>query len=459
MASIKFYPYLPKGKDKNYKGKSKIYIRLTIKRITDKDHRGTKYLDFRLSTTQTIEDTSTWDYNKNYPKKNSASNKNLHSVLYDLERYIDEEILKQERSTDQSINDFTSDKLKRLIVGFFNDEPLEDLDLLIPYAKDFALKLKSKTYNRNGTNYKFTQNTVDKYLNFANKLEVYEKHLNRKIKIVDVDDEFSNGFLNYLQDNRSMAINTLGRFAKRLKTVIRDAESKGRKVSPKYHKIKGFEDETVVTYLTFDEIDTIIEKKMPTKQLQVAKDWLIIGCYTGQRISDLFRMNNKMFISEDDIDYIRLKQFKTKENVLIPIHYKVRNVLEKYSGDFPPNFYKNEKSNRTLLSNLMKEVCEISGIKQMEKGRYNGVIGMYPKYKLIQNHTCRRSFATNFYGLKEWSTPEIMSITGHKTEKNFLKYIDNKDFHLNKKAGQNMKYMEERDKQKKKQQTQKLRLA
>ncbi|MCG8729571.1 hypothetical protein, partial [Tenacibaculum finnmarkense] len=37
------------------------------------------------------------------------------------------------------------------------------------------------------------------------------------------------------------------------------------------------------------------------------------------------------------------------------------------------------------------------------------------------SHTCRRSFATNLYGKIDNST--IMGITGHKTEKEFLKYI------------------------------------
>jgi integrase len=46
----------------------------------------------------------------------------------------------------------------------------------------------------------------------------------------------------------------------------------------------------------------------------------------------------------------------------------------------------------------------------------------FKKYELISTHTARRSFATNEY-LNETSIIAIMSITGHKTEKSFLKYI------------------------------------
>ena len=46
-----------------------------------------------------------------------------------------------------------------------------------------------------------------------------------------------------------------------------------------------------------------------------------------------------------------------------------------------------------------------------------------PKYEFVSSHTARRSFATNEYKLRNLTTREIMSITGHKTEKSFYKYI------------------------------------
>jgi integrase len=40
----------------------------------------------------------------------------------------------------------------------------------------------------------------------------------------------------------------------------------------------------------------------------------------------------------------------------------------------------------------------------------------------ITSHTARRSFATNYY-LDGFPTMDLMKITGHKTEKAFLRYI------------------------------------
>lgn len=46
----------------------------------------------------------------------------------------------------------------------------------------------------------------------------------------------------------------------------------------------------------------------------------------------------------------------------------------------------------------------------------------YKKFELITTHTARRSFATNAH-LEGLSSISIMKMTGHRSEKVFLKYI------------------------------------
>ncbi|CAM3401110.1 phage integrase SAM-like domain-containing protein [Zobellia roscoffensis] len=426
MASIKFYPYAPKGT-------SKVYVRLTVKRGSD----------FRLSTGLTIKDAKAWSSKTNYPKTTETENKILNYTLKGLKKHIEDKILLVEQSQSEGIDSISSKWLKNIILDYFNEPKTKDSQALIPYAWKFVDSLSSSTYRRNGQRLPYTQNTIDKYKNFVRQLESFEQYLKRPIDINHVDEDFTNSFLAYLTDQKDLSINTKGRFVKRLKTIIADSEVNGKIVNPKYKLIKGFEDVTIVTYLNFEELDKIVATKMPTDRLKHAKNWLIIGCYTAQRISDLFRMRKEMIVEHDGMKYIVLKQFKTSKKVMIPIHYRVENVLKQYGNDFPPNFHDNEKSNRTTLSSLMKEVCELACINDTVKGRYNGVIGYYPKYKLIQNHTCRRSFATNFYGLKDWTTPMIMEITGHETEKNFKKYIDREDFTLSQQAAKNFAKMKE----------------
>ena len=103
------------------------------------------------------------------------------------------------------------------------------------------------------------------------------------------------------------------------------------------------------------------------------------------------------------------------------MHRQVKEILQKNNGNFP-------KSISEQKFNLyVKEVCKIVGLDEPVKGsKMNSKTkrkesGVFPKYELVTSHICRRSFATNLYGKLDSAT--IMGITGHKTEKEFIKYI------------------------------------
>lgn len=92
--------------------------------------------------------------------------------------------------------------------------------------------------------------------------------------------------------------------------------------------------------------------------------------------------------------------------------------------------------NDQIFNQRIKTICKQLGMTEKVKGwkmkkvkikgkevmRY--VEGLYPTYELVSAHSCRRSFATNFYGVIE--TPTIMAATGHTSERTFLKYIHKK---------------------------------
>ena len=73
-----------------------------------------------------------------------------------------------------------------------------------------------------------------------------------------------------------------------------------------------------------------------------------------------------------------------------------------------------------------KEVAEIAKINAIETTtRTVGgerITETFKKWQRISSHAGRRSFCTNMYK-RGLSTYMIMSVSGHKTEKAFLKYI------------------------------------
>ena len=95
-------------------------------------------------------------------------------------------------------------------------------------------------------------------------------------------------------------------------------------------------------------------------------------------------------------------------------------ILEKYDGKLPEKL-KNQPFNRAI-----KKVCKKAKIKTEEtKSITKGGIRQterLKKWKMVSSHTARRSFATNLYK-SGFPAISIMAVTGHRTERAFLKYI------------------------------------
>jgi len=124
-------------------------------------------------------------------------------------------------------------------------------------------------------------------------------------------------------------------------------------------------------------------------------------------------------------EFIELTQKKTGKRVAVPMHPKVKAILDKRNGKFP--YYISD----VKINLHIKDVCKLAGINQPTEGgkmvtdKKNKITrkqsGTFPKHELISSHVCRRSYATNFYG--EMPTSWLISITAHSTEKQFLEYV------------------------------------
>lgn len=406
MATVKYY-LRSKTKD------SIIQIQLSISRT----------LKMRTSTGLVI-NYSEWSDKTSLPKQNNPENKNLTIQLNDLKSFI----LKVYNHDFANGILFDNSWLKEKINVFFEriDESVND-NIITNYMKNYNefRKLDSKT--KQSTDYQFIilENKFSRFQQFQKKTYVFS----------DIDKKVMVEFRNWLIDKDKLMESTAQRTLKNFKTVLLDARDNGKNI---HHQINTFSIESkpaIKVFLTLQEIEQIKNTEIIGKDIRFAKDWLIIGCFTGQRVSDLLRMNKSMIYTKtsgegESFRFIELIQEKTGKYVTIPLHDEVEEILMKYNGDFPPRF-----SDKTLASDVaifnhhLKKVCELSRINSVVKGKVfneelkRNEIAETEKYNLVSSHICRRSFATNFYGDKRFTTPQIMAITGHSTETMFLSYI------------------------------------
>ncbi len=398
---------------RNKTANTKIQVQLSISR------------DVKLRTsTELIINSNDWSTDTKFPKQNNPENKNLSRQLRELSNYI-----LNEYNVDFS-NGIIFDNfwLKEKIGKFFNRiEVKTDDSIFLNYLQNFT------DFKRSTSSY--TDCTLRKYNNLKDRFTQYQKKKKKTFLLQDIGAKTLIDFKNYLISDCDLMETTAVRFIKNLKTVLFDAEQNGKSI---HYQIRGFSTGTTNTeykvFLSFDEIERIKEIQTINTDWNIAKDWLVLGCYLGQRASDLLRMTKRMIYTKTDSEgnsfqFLEIKQQKTGEKVVIPLHDEVETILKKYNGDFPPTFAHNFDSNAVLFNRHIKKVCELAGIHEIIKGKvYNedkkkNEIVETEKCNLVSSHVCRRSFATNFYGNKLFTTPQLMSITGHKTESMFLNYI------------------------------------
>ena len=278
--------------------------------------------------------------------------------------------------------------------------------------------------------------TQRKYNSTLRLLERYQKEKKVVIQIIDINENFKNQLEKYCIEN-NYGQNTISKFFKTIKGVCNHADYNGIETS---HQLTGFKtDQHKVEkiYLTFEDLAKIenISKDKLTDSLDNAKDWLIISCYTGQRVSDFMNFTDEQIRIEKDKHLIEFTQKKTGKNMTVPLHNKVLEILKKRKGKFP------YKISDQKYNDFIKTVCELAKINESIKGSklletkkgsktFRKQSGTFKKYELVTSHIGRRSFATNFYGTIP--TTFLIYITGHSTESMFLNYIgkSNKDLAL-----------------------------
>jgi integrase len=326
-------------------------------------------------------------------------------------------------------------------IDYYYNPPQEVEQLPTELLKYFDYFIEAKKNEiKNGTQKKYN---VTKHL-----LERYQKAKCTQIKIADVNDKFKIDFENYCLKN-NYALNTISKDLRTIKTVCNHARHNGLSTSHQLDKIKTPQHKTEKIYLTFEELTKIenIDRRRLNDNYDNAKDWLIISCYTGQRVSDFMNFTKDQIRIEDGKHLLEFTQKKTNKNMTIPVHKKVLEILEKRNGHFP------KPISDSKYNLYIKQVCRIAGITDVIKGsrlthinnedkteketknkdevkQFRKKAGMYKKWELVTSHIGRRSFASNFYGTIP--TTFLIYVTGHSTEKMFLNYIgkSNKDIAL-----------------------------
>jgi integrase len=294
-----------------------------------------------------------------------------------------------------------------------------------------------KFIRKRGMPFPISEGTRKKYATTLRHLKDFEKVRKKVITFDQIDQDFYLDFVDYLRNHAKkapsekgpkpgpiiMTENTVGKHIGMLKLIMTAAGKAGIESIEKYDS-KDFvkpNEEVVKIYLTEKELLKIYNLDLSrNKHLNKVRDLFLIGCYTCLRFSDFNDLKQESIYKNDQGTFLKVNTMKTSEIVVIPIHWVVLSILEKYNYVLPQGI-SNQKMNDYLKELGLKAGIEDPvSIKKIEGGI--PVLRTSLKYQLITTHTARRSGATNMF-LAGIPAISIMKITGHKTESAFMRYI------------------------------------
>lgn len=259
-----------------------------------------------------------WCSKSHREKGSKDSTKGLNAYLDDLERKLDEALLKL-------IN-----KRKKITAVSLKTKFLDRDDkayLLIELFKAHNIEMESMI------GVEFEPNTLKGYKTSLTHLQNYIKTKYKKadLDIGRLDYSFIRDYDYYLKKEAKCISVTVAKYIKHLKKIINHClKTKVLKENPfsEYKaKIKIRERE----FLTQAQLDRIINRKIESQRVKQVRDVFVFCCYTGLSYADVKKLSRKEIMTGiDGEQWVMTSRKKTDTSSRIPLLKPALDIIEKY---------------------------------------------------------------------------------------------------------------------------------
>jgi len=267
----------------------------------------------------------------------------------------------------------------------------------------------------------FSKDTVKSLKSWKMNWDKFQEVKGKSLNFEDVNLDLYKEILRYFNE-LGFKMNSTGKFIKALKTFMQAAKEEGLHSNVEYLRkaFKAIHNDVYTVFLTDNEVARLYDLKLDNEGQRLYRDVFLVGVYTAQRFSDYHRISHGNVVKLNNGSLaIELSQKKTDTPVQIPCRPELIEILKRYD-------YKLPKTHEQYVNAEIKGICRQAKITDLVEISENigGKISKrtIEKCTLITTHTARRTGATLMY-LSGIPSISIMKITGHKTEKEFLKYI------------------------------------
>lgn len=331
-------------------------------------------------------------------------------------------------------------------------DPIPSKPTFTEFISQYIQECESGVRLKKKSTAKIKPDSLKSYKGLLAQIQEYQKKRHRVVDWDDITFDFYDDYKRFLI-YKNYAPNTIARHIKDMKTILYAAKDIHYTTRDDFTSRKWSADREDVDniYLTTERIKQMaafdmsdyaamkervklyakdkeeekslihaLKRDVYRKNLNEARDVFVMGCLTGQRVSDYKRINNGMIetiVGEDK--FIHLIQVKTNKDVYVPYIKEMETILNRYDGVLP-KVWDQHLNERIKVVGLLLGWTEPAGLEE-----HRGLLRYTSDKRFcdaIKTHTARRSFATNAY---KAGVPlsAIMAVTGHSSEEMLKRYL------------------------------------
>lgn len=216
-------------------------------------------------------------------------------------------------------------------------------------------------------------------------------------------------------DAYGCSVNYKGAIIAKLKVVMNEGYKQKFHKNEEFRYFRRMSEVPETIALTQGELDALWDCDTLTQMERKAADLFIIGAYSVARWEDYSRLTMEN-IQGGMLNY---EQLKTGRSVVLPAASRLVDAMERNGGRAPV-------LSQQKFNDAIKRACRKIGMT--EKVYYTRSVGSRrvseskERCELTSSHTARRTGCTLLY-LSGIPIKRVMMVSGHTTEKNFLRYV------------------------------------
>ena len=312
-------------------------------------------------------------------------------------------------------DDVTPQMLRDAILGVNTAKTRQIIDIWEGHVSDLKKLIGKENSYATYQKYNTAKNHFQSFL--QNKYQLND------VSIKAVDYQMIQQYSIYLKTEKGCSFNTATKFLQNLKTITSISIRSGWLVKDPFNGISLTLKEVDRPYLTFEELERLIEFNSVFDRLNRVRDFFVFSCYTGLAYIDVKKLKRAEIEGNDEMGFwIRTRRQKTGGRANIPLLDIPMSIIRNYCQ---LELLDAEEPILPILSNqkmnaYLKELADLCNIQ-----------------KQLSYHVARHTFATTVTMMNGVPIETVSKMLGHKnihSTQHYARIVD-------KKVGDDMKLL------------------